>query len=51
MLWPTSQLRAAVVDLYPSAPEAEAAIAARTRALVGSLRGVVEVDGAGFVLG
>ena len=51
VLWPTSQLRAAVVDLYPSAPEAEAAIAARTRALVGSLRGVVEVGGAGFVLG
>ena len=29
----------------------DAAIAARTRALVGSLRGVVEVGGAGFVLG
>ena len=51
VLWPTSQLRAAVVDLYPSSEDAEAAIAARTRALVGSLRGVVEVNGAGFVLG
>ena len=40
-----------MVDLYPSAAEAEAAIFERTRALVGSLRGVVEVDGAGFVLG
>ena len=51
VLWPTAQLRAAVVDLYPSSEAADAAIAARTRALVGSLRGVVEVDGAGFVLG
>ena len=53
VLWPTAQLRAAVVDLYPSAQEADAAITAHTRALVGSLRGVVAVDaadGAGFVL-
>ena len=52
VLWPTSQLRAAVVDpRSPSAEEAEAAIAARTRALVGSRGGWWRSDGAGFVLG